>query len=136
MRWVIRIGLGLLLVLAAVAGLERYAAESGEVVVLYAHDPGGEVVETRLWVVDFEGAQYLRTGADGSGWYRRLEADPQIELVRGGRRASYRAVADPALSQQINALMERKYGWRDAFIGAMVGGRSGSIPIRLDPDDE
>lgn len=123
----------LVLLVAAVAGLERYAAESGEVVVLHARDATGEVVTTRLWVVDHDGHQYLRVGADGSGWYSRLTANPDIELARGGAPEPYRAVPEPAASEVVNDLMQAKYGWRDSFIGAIVGGRDGSIPIRLDP---
>jgi len=123
----------LVLLVAAVVGLERYAAESGEVVVLHARDAAGEVVTTRLWVVDHEGRQYLRVGADGSGWYSRLTADPDVELARGGAPEPYRAVPEPASSAAVNDLMQAKYGWRDDLIGAMVGGRDGSIPIRLDP---
>jgi len=123
----------LVALVAVVVGLERYAAESGEVVVLHAGDASGEVVTTRLWVVDHEGRQYLRVGADGSGWYSRLTADPDVELVRGGAREAYRAVPEAAASGAINELMQSKYVWRDSFIGALVGGRDGSIPIRLDP---
>ena len=32
-----------------------------------ARDAAGAVVTTRLWVVDHQGHQYLRVGADGSG---------------------------------------------------------------------
>jgi hypothetical protein len=133
MKWVLRTVIGLVLFVAAFAALERYAAESGEVVVLYAAEPDGTVVETRLWVVDHGGRAYLRTGADGSGWYRRLTANARIEIERDGRRLPHRAVSEPQASIVINELMQQKYGWRDTFIGAMVGGRVGSIPIRLEP---
>lgn len=123
----------LVAVVVVLVGLERYAAESGEVVVLHARDGAGEVVTTRLWVVDHEGYQYLRVGADGSGWYSRITANPDIELARGGDPEPYRAVPEPAASEAINGLMQAKYGWRDSFIGAIVGGRDGSIPIRLNP---
>jgi hypothetical protein len=128
--WTLAILVALVVV---VVGLERYAAESGEVVVLHARDATGEVVTTRLWVVDHEGQQYLRVGADGSGWYSRLTANPDIQLARDGAPEPYRAVPEPAASEAINRLMQAKYGWRDSVIGAMVGGRDGSIPIRLDP---
>lgn len=133
LKWLTRILGTLVGLVIVVVALEKIAAESGEVVVLHALDPGGEIATTRLWVVDHEGRQYLRTGADGSGWYSRLVANPDVELARGGELAPYRAVPESGLSDTINALMQQKYGWRDSLIGTMVGGREGSVPIRLDP---
>ena len=48
-KWIF---LGLLLVGAAFAGLERLAAERIEVVELIAVDEVGDMQTTRLWVVD------------------------------------------------------------------------------------
>jgi hypothetical protein len=33
----------------------------------------------------------------------------------------------------VNHLMQEKYGWRDSLLSWLVGGREGSIPIRLEP---
>ncbi|MEZ5560034.1 MAG: hypothetical protein R3E86_15995 [Pseudomonadales bacterium] len=129
----LRIVGGLLLVVVLVFGLQLLASETGEVVVLHARDPAGAVVETRLWVVDLEGRQYLRAGADGPGWFARLSAQPEIELTRGPSTLGYLATPEPARSAAINALMQQKYGWRDTLIGVLVGGREGSIPVRLEP---
>ncbi len=127
-------GFGVLLVLViGLLALERAAAERVEVVELHTVDSAGEPVTTRLWIVDHEGTAYLRVGADGSGWYSRLTANPEIELTRGGQRMAYLAVPTPALSDDINALMQQKYTWGDTFIGALVGHREGSIPIALKP---
>ncbi|MAS40364.1 MAG: hypothetical protein CMK33_01450 [Porticoccaceae bacterium] len=133
MRWILRIAGGLAALVVAVFGLQMVASETGEVVVLHATDSDGSVAETRLWVVDHGGRQYLRVGADGSGWYSRIAARPEVRVARGGQAADYLAVAEPESSERINALMAQKYGWRDDVIGALVGGREGSIPIRLDP---
>ena len=133
MRWLLRVIVGLLVVVGLVAGLERYAAESGEVVVLQARNAAGDPVPTRLWVVDHDGRAYLRVGAGGSGWFDRLSADPRVAVTRASVSGQFVAVPDPAMSGAVNTLMRDKYGWRDAFIGALVGGRDGSIPIRLDP---
>lgn len=126
----------LLAVAVAFFGVQWYASERGEVVVLYAHDAEGKTVATRLWVVDHDGSQWLRTGGDGSGWYDRLRANETIELERGDRRADYVARPEPDRSDVVNQLMAAKYGWGDAFIGWMVGGRAGSIPIRLVPQNQ
>ena len=124
---------GLIGLVVLVFGVQWVASESGEVVVLYTLDDDGGEAATRLWVVDHAGHQYLRVGADGSGWYRRLLVEPKVGLERDGERRAYRAELQPELSAKINALMQEKYGWRDSLMAALVGGREGSVPIRLTP---
>ncbi|MFU8817999.1 MAG: hypothetical protein ACNA7W_21835 [Pseudomonadales bacterium] len=132
MKWLMWGAVALLVGVLGVFGLERFAAESGEVVVLHARDAGGAVVETRLWVVDLDGEQYLRVGGDGSGWFSRLSAAPHVQVERAGILESYLAVPQADVSARVNERMRAKYGWRDAYISALVGGREGSIPIRLE----
>jgi len=125
--------LGLLIVGATFAGLERLAAERIEVVELIAANEAGEKRITRLWVVDDEGMAYLRVGADGSGWYDRILMNDSVEVVREGVTAEYRVQARPEKSARINELMQQKYTWGDTLIGQMLGGREGSIPLELQP---
>ncbi len=134
MRWILRL-LGVLFVVAVVGiGVEQYAAESGEVVVLTTTNNEGTAMETRLWVVDHEGHQYLRAGNNGAGWYQRLAAEPQVEVVRNGTGAVYTAVPDASKTQTINRLMAEKYGWADSYIETIFP-RDNAIAIRLDPID-
>ncbi len=130
LKWIF---LGLLIVGAAFAGLERLAAERIEVVELIAANDAGEKQITRLWVVDDEGLGYLRVGADGSGWYDRILMNDSVEVVRDGVTAQYRVQARPEKSVRINELMQQKYTWGDRLIGQMLGGREGSIPLELQP---
>lgn len=130
LKWIF---LGLLIVAATFAGLERLAAERIEVVELIAANEAGEKRITRLWVVDDEGMAYLRVGADGSGWYDRILMNDSVEVVREGVRAEYRVQARPEKSVRINELMQQKYTWGDTLIGQMLGGREGSIPLELQP---
>ena len=130
LKWIF---LGLLIVGAAFAGLERLAAERIEVVELIAANDAGEEQITRLWVVDDEGLAYLRVGADGSGWYDRILMNDSVEVVRDGVTAQYRVQARPEKSVRINELMQQKYTWGDRLIGQMLGGREGSIPLELQP---
>ena len=116
--------------------VQMLAGESGEVVVLHTFgsaDAGGTAQETRLWVVDHDGSQYLRAGAQMSGWYQSLLANPAVEVQREGVSHTYTAV--PAVGQRarINDLMQAKYGWRESYIGTTLGGRDTAMPIRLDP---
>jgi hypothetical protein len=130
LKWIF---LGLLIVGAAFAGLERLAAERIEVVELIAANDAGEKQITRLWVVDDEGLAFLRVGADGSGWYDRILMNDSVEVVRDGVTAQYRVQARPEKSVRINELMQQKYTWGDRLIGQMLGGREGSIPLELQP---
>jgi hypothetical protein len=130
LKWIF---LGLLIVAATFAGLERLAAERIEVVELIAANEAGEKRITRLWVVDDEGMAYLRVGADGSGWYDRILMNDSVEVVREGVTAEYRVQARPEKSVRINELMQQKYTWGDTLIGQMLGGREGSIPLELQP---
>ncbi len=107
------------------------ASERVEVVELHTLDEKGAETITRLWVVDDDGYQYLRVGADGSGWFERLQAVEVADITRNGRRYSYSWSTNQDKSAQINQLMRDKYGWGDSFIGFLTGGRYGSIPIEL-----
>jgi hypothetical protein len=124
--------LGLLGAAGLVALAERVASESGEVVVLTTQEASGAPVQTRLWVVDLDGSQYLR-GDAGSGWYARLLAVPRVRLERDGLAEDHLAVPAAEQRAQINELMRRKYGWRDAYISWLLGGREEAMPVRLAP---
>lgn len=128
----------LLLVAVGFVGAIFAASEmAGEIVVLETRDAAGEPVETRLWVVDHEGHAWLRAGQPTSGWFVRLETEPEVRVERDGVRAAYRAVPvdDPAIRDRIHALNRDKYGGYDAFISLARDG-SLSIPVRLDPLSE
>jgi hypothetical protein len=123
----------LIVLVIALLGIERLAAERVEVVELHTLDENGENMTTRLWIVDDEGYQYLRVGADGSGWFSRITDNESIALTRNGQTATYTVETRPDKSERINALMQDKYTWGDTFIGIVVGSRDGSVPIELHP---
>jgi hypothetical protein len=111
--------------------LQLFASERVEVIDLHTLDQTSKEVTTRLWVVDDGGYQYLRVGSDGSDWFTRLQAAETVDITRNNRRYRYSWAIKKDKSEAINHLMRRKYGWGDALIGALVGGRVGSIPIEL-----
>ena len=126
--------LGILVAISVlVTGLQYLASERVEVVELHTLDENGEQVTTRLWIVDDEGYQYLRVGADGSGWFSRIEANDDFQVTRNGTTATYTAELRPEKSVRVNQLMQDKYTWGDTLIGYLVGSRKGSIPIELHP---
>ena len=123
-----------LLLLAVVALLQVVAAESGEVVVLRSFDAEGGAAETRLWIVDHDGAEWLRAGNPDSSWLVRLRAQPEVEVERGGQTRRLRCLPEPAQAETINRLMAQKYGWSDAYIG-LFASREAVVPIRLVPPE-
>lgn len=111
--------------------IQTLASERVEVVELYTTDESGEMQTTRLWVMDDEGYQYLRVGADGSGWFTRMQQNGEFEVERNGSRERYTLVQRPEKSERINELMQNKYTWGDSFFAIMLGSRDGSIPLEL-----
>lgn len=128
--WAIGVPIGLVVALLIVQTL---ASERVEVIDLYTTDESGEMQATRLWVMDDEGYQYLRVGADGSGWFDRILANGEIEVGRNGATASYTVVQRPDKSERINDLMQEKYTWGDTFFATVLGSRVGSMPLELHP---
>lgn len=126
--WTIGLLIGIPL---AFLGLQTLASERVEVVQLHTLDEAGEELVTRLWVVDDGGYQYLRVGADGSGWFSRLQDNGEFRLTRNGSTQGYEAVLRQDKSGRINELMQQKYTWGDTFFAYAVGGREGSVPIEL-----
>jgi len=132
LKWAI--GLLLVIILLPIAVIQ-VASERIEVVDLYTIDEAGEPVTTRLWVVDDEGFQYLRVGADGSGWFNRIQANGEFEVTRSGIREVYTTVLRADKSGLVNELMRTKYTWGDTVISMLTGTREGSVPIELHPLD-
>lgn len=130
MKLTLKILGALLAVFLLVVAVEIIASESGEVVVVTTTDATGETFETRLWVVDHDGAAWIRSGSEMSGWYSRLTNNPALAISRGSN--AYYAIAVPQVEQRalINGLMNEKYGWADDYIGLLFG-REDAIPIRL-----
>jgi hypothetical protein len=125
------------------SGLVAVLHEIEEVVVPRTFDDRAGVLETRLWVVDHEGAPWLLTGAGGRHTLR-LAARPRIELVRHGTAHGYRAVPfrDGATIEEILRLRGEKYavqrlglaiGFDRIFRSRERRIESYAIAIRLDP---
>jgi hypothetical protein len=113
-------------------GLQMFAAENGEVVVITTRDLNGGEHHTSLWIVDSDGHQWLRSGSATSGWYTRLTQTPSLDLQRNGSRAPFNIEAVPSQLPEINRLMHEKYGWADTYVGFFAH-HDVAVPIRLDP---
>ena len=125
-----------------VAGL-FIAWESAEVVVLRYSDDQGKRVEARLWVIDLEGHPSVAMGS-GKSRVAWIQANPDVELVRGERVECRRAVvisesaATPEGKRTAERLFAEKYGLRLHATRALrfvFGAPPGEEPvlIRLEP---
>jgi len=130
-KWIPWLG-AILGIAIVVIGTQYLASESGEVVVLRTQDAAGGVHETRLWVVDHDGSAWLRAGNPSRGWFPRLTARPEVEVVRGGEVLAFQAVPTPEARDTINDLMQQKYGFADSYVSFFFP-RAKKIPVRLLP---
>jgi Uncharacterized protein conserved in bacteria (DUF2255) len=127
----IGIVLALLVVLAAGTYL---AGEQTEVARLRTVDEAGVVHETKLWIVDHDGAAWVRVARPERQWFQRLKHQPEIEIVRGdGAPQRVHASPDPsdATKAALDAAFRAKYGLVDWWYGLLL--RRAPIPVRLDP---
>lgn len=130
------------IVLAALVGLVvvllggmRLSWELGEVVVVRAQDDAGAFHDTRLWVVDVDGAAYVRTGNPQNPWLLRVRAHPDVEVTRRGVTGPFRAVPveDPGIRDRVNAAVAEKYGFSETALRATFLTPERATPVRLDP---
>jgi len=110
------------------------ASEVQEVVVLTSVDDQGQEHETRLWVVDYGDAAWLRAGGAEREWYLRVRENREIRVRRNGEERAYRVyiVDQGATREVIDKAMREKYGWTDAVIHVLEGSPL-TVPLRLDP---
>lgn len=125
--------LGLLLAIVTTFGIVQYvASERVEVVVLHTLQASGEAQQTRLWIVDHGGRQYLRAGSPAAVWYGHIRENPNIAVLRNEELRQYLAVPRRDKRVIVNRLMREKYTWGDQFISMMID-RDQAIPIALHP---
>jgi hypothetical protein len=93
----------------------------------------GTPIATRVWIVDHEGAEWVRAGHPRKGWFLRITADPHVELERAGSTSRRIAVPvhDRATVDAVNGAFARKYGAAD-WIVALSGNAANRVPLRLD----
>jgi hypothetical protein len=106
--------------------------EEGEVVTLVTTNDAGQEFETGLWIVDIDGASYLRAESASASWLDRIRARSDVQLERAGRRAPYRAIPldGSQIRDAVNQAMDEKYGGLDRAL-VMFWDHSHAVPIRL-----
>jgi hypothetical protein len=115
-----------------------------EVVVVHEPTPGGGVHRARLWIVDEGRYSWIHPGSKAKWWIENMDANPIVEITRGGETRQYRSHADPDAHARVHQLLREKYGLADWWVRFLAGTdtRSGlitggqvckAIPIRLEP---
>jgi hypothetical protein len=122
-----------LLAAAGYASIFPVAEVFTEVVVLRSYDAEGLPHETRLTVIDRAGISWVR-GRPYRGWFRRIEANPSVELRRAGVWRPVRATVsrDPADAAAFDQVMLDSYGLAYRFVDLVARISSTEIPVRLD----
>ena len=108
--------------------------DEGEVVTLTSRDAGGRSYETQLWIVQVEGASYLRANSPHSDWLARARLAPAVELERGDAVGHWRLVpeSDPELRRRVNRAMAEKYRLSDRLLVQLFDSAE-MVPLRLEP---
>lgn len=126
----------LLVAAAAVlfGGVTLWALEGREVVVLRTWMPDGGRRQTRTWIADADGAEWVEAANPERLFLLDLRRDPRVELKRGGRDEERVAtvIEGDGGHRRIRSLLRERYGVADAWIG-LLADTSRSVAIRLDP---
>lgn len=131
MRTVLTFGVWLIAVVAAIVAAHLAIIEVGrEVVTLRTADEDGTVLETRLWIVDVDGAAWLHSA--GPAWAERFQGSPVVEVDRDGQTGRYTAILAPERHPEIDAALRRKYGLADRWVRFLAPCSEDTIPVRLD----
>jgi hypothetical protein len=115
-----------------------------EVVVVHEPTPTGVLHKARLWIVDDGRYSWIHPGnANAHWWIGHMDANPIVEIDRGGEIRRYRALPDPEAHARVHQLLREKYGVADRWVrflagtdtrsGLLTGGeRCNTVPIRLE----
>lgn len=131
MRIALRIGLVLLALAAAFAGITWLALEQSGVAVIVTHARDGDARKTHVWSVEHDGALWLEAGSPTNAWFADLTRDPHLRLTAEGTTRDAVAEIVPEKSAEIRAALRAKYGWRDAWVQMLVNAnRSTAVRLR------
>ena len=119
-------------------GKQRHPDEFGLRIALRTADAAGNVRETRLAVLDYNGATWIGAGSgEARRWYSELTANPRVELERGGVSSCRIAIPvhDAAIRDEVCRRLEEKYlsGRVARAFGSHLFLNPEAISIRLDP---
>ena len=112
-----------------------FQPQSEGTAVLRSFDADGEARDTVLSLLEEDdGTLWVESGHWFRGWYRRVEANPDVELVRDGEAGAYRAVPldTPEALDRVTRLMGKGQG-AGYWVGRTMLLWAPIKPVRLDP---
>lgn len=117
----------------AFGAITLVALEGREVVTLRTRDASGAARETRAWVADADGAEWVEAANADRPFLRHIQAGSGVDLWRDGSWRSCTATTEPPPTGhvRIRRLLAEKYGWADRWIG-LLADTSASWAARLD----
>ncbi len=131
---VIVIAVYVVLGLALDGAIGYFQPQSAKTAVLRTFDEAGNAQETVLSLLDDDGTLWVESGHWFRGWYHRLVANPDVELVRDGEAETYRAVpVDTAEAiERVTKLMGKGES-AGYWVGRVMLLFAPIKPVRLDP---
>jgi hypothetical protein len=131
---VIVFGVYVILGLGLDAAIGYFQPQRGNTVVLRTFDESGQSKDTVLGLRDDNDQLWVESGHWFRGWYKRVLAHPDVELVRNGQAAPYRAVPvdTPEALELVTRLMGKGNGV-GYWIGRTMLLWAPIKPVRLDP---
>jgi hypothetical protein len=121
-----------LLLAALVGSITLMALEGQEVVLVRTVDEHGTVHDTRTWIAEDGDGIWIEAATPDRPFARHIARSAQAEIVRNRETRSYAATIaeNPAGHERVRALLARKYGWADCWIG-LLQDTSGSVAVRF-----
>jgi hypothetical protein len=126
----------LALLLDGAAAVFQPSLEPGDAeAVLHTFDEDGQRYETRMIVIEDGETLWVQSGHHFRGWYHRLRKNPDVELDRGGKRRSFRAVAleTPAAKAHMREMLIARVGVVRFYLIRTFLLFADVKPVRLDP---
>ena len=128
------IGAYVVLALALDGAIGYFQPQGAGTAVLRTFDEEGKPHETVLSLLDDDGTLWVESGHHFRGWYHQLLSNPEVELVRGGEVAAYRAVPvdTPQALERVAELMGKGRG-AGYYVSRAMLLFAPIKPVRLDP---
>ncbi len=116
------------------SGIGYFQPQQPGTIVLRSFDESGAPQDTVLSLLDDDGQLWVESGHWFRGWYHRVVANPDIELLRDGQPSPYRAVPldTPQALETVTRLMGKGSG-AGYYIGRTMLLWAPIHPVRLDP---
>ncbi len=128
------LGVYVVLGLALDAAIGYFQPRAGSTATLRTYDADGEPQDRVLSLHEDDGQLWVESGHWFRGWYRRVQANPEVELIRDGDPEPFTAV--PVQTREAVERMTRLMGKGDGagyYVGRTMLLWAPIKPVRLDP---